>query len=96
VFLLITKVGQQSLQSISQEGKNLNNQFNKTILQNSTLTAQQQANAEALKAGQPLPQTKAPVAPAVTDQAPTEPGQFGEIKDGWQWNDKQQKWNKLQ
>ena len=93
---MIQQKGQQSLQSISQQGKNLNNQFNKTILQNSTLTAQQQANAEALKAGQPLPQTKAPVAPAVTDQAPTEPGQFGEIKDGWQWNDKQQKWNKLQ
>jgi uncharacterized protein (DUF433 family) len=93
---MVQQKGQQSLQSISQEGKNLNNQFNKTILQNSTLTAQQQANAEALKAGQPLPQTKAPVAPAVTDQAPTEPGQFGEIKDGWQWNDKQQKWNKLQ
>jgi hypothetical protein len=89
---------QQALQSMSQQGKNVQNQFNKTIQQNSTLTPQQIANANALKAGQPLPQTKAPVAPAtpaVTDQAPTEPGQFGEIKDGWQWSDKQQKWNKL-
>jgi hypothetical protein len=92
---MIQQKGQQALQSMSQQGKNVQNQFNKTIQQNSTLTPQQIANANALKAGQPLPQTKAPVAPVVTDQAPTEPGQFGEIRDGWQWSDKQQKWNKL-
>jgi DNA-directed RNA polymerase subunit F len=90
--------GQQALQSMSQQGKNVNNQFNKTIQQNSILSPEQKANADAIKAGQPLPGTKpptAPAAPAVTDQAPTEPGEFGEIKNGWQWSDKQQKWNKL-
>jgi hypothetical protein len=95
---MVQQKGQQGLQSVSQAGKNLNNQFNKTIQQNSILNPEQKANAEAIKAGQPLPGTKpptAPAAPAETDQKPTEPGQFGEIKDGWQWNDKRQEWNKL-
>ena len=96
---MIQQKGQNALQSMSQQGKNVKNQFNKTIQQGSALTPQQQANANALKAGQTLPQTKAPVAPAtpvVTNQPPTEQGQFGEIRDGWQWNDKRQEWNKLQ
>jgi curved DNA-binding protein CbpA len=38
----------------------------------------------------------APAAPAVTDQAPKEPGSFGEVRDGYQWNDIQGKWIKLQ
>jgi len=92
---MIQQKGQDALKQVTQQGQNVTNQFKQTVQQNSVLSAQQQANANAIKAGQPLPGTKVPEAPAVTDQKPIEPGQFGEIRDGWQWNDKRQEWNKL-
>jgi peptidoglycan hydrolase-like protein with peptidoglycan-binding domain len=93
---LIQQKGQQALQNMSKQGNNVLNQFGKTIQKGSALSPEQEANANAIKSGQPLPQTKAPAAPTVTDQPPIEQGQFGEIRDGWQWNDKRQEWNKLQ
>jgi hypothetical protein len=93
--LMIQQKGQQALQGIAQQGRDLTNKFNQTIQNNSQLNSQQQANANAIKSGQPLPGTRVSDAPVVTDQPPIEPGQFGEIRDGWQWNDKRQEWNKL-
>ena len=98
---MIQQKGQQALQGISQQGKNLQTKFNQTIQQSSALTPEQQANANALKAGQPLPKTTTPAqtttqtaqpGAVVTQQPPTEPGQTGEFKDGWYWDEKQQQW----
>ena len=94
---MIQQKGQQALNNMSQQGKNVQNQFNKTIQQGSVLTPEQQANAEALKAGQPLPQQQATQQPTqqndvVTKEPPTEPGQAGEYKNGWYWDEKQQQW----
>ena len=98
---MIQQKGQQALQGISQQGKNLQTKFNQTIQQSSALTPEQQANANALKAGQPLPKTTTPAqtttqtaqpGAVVTQQPPTEPGQTGEFRDGWYWDEKQQQW----
>ena len=93
--------GQDALKTMTKQGQDFQNNLNKRVQQLSALTPEQQANANALKAGQPLPQAKAPaptttqtVQPGtvVTQQPPTEPGQTGEFKDGWYWDEKQQQW----
>jgi ribosomal protein L12E/L44/L45/RPP1/RPP2 len=95
---MIQQKGQQALQSMSQQGKSVQNQFNKTIQQNSTMTPQQIANANALKAGQPLPQTKAPVAPAApaapvpTGPKPTGLGFANEERGGWVYDVNTKDW----
>jgi hypothetical protein len=95
---MVQQKGQQGLQSVSQAGKNLNNQFNKTIQQNSILNPEQKANAEAIKAGQPLPGTKPPTAPAAP-AAPVPPGPkptglgwAGQEQDGWYYDAKTKDW----
>jgi hypothetical protein len=47
---------QTALNQMTQQGQNLQNKLNQTVTQLSQLTPQQKANAEALKAGKPLPQ----------------------------------------
>ena len=63
------------------------------------MTPEQIANANALKAGQPLPQTKAPVAPAAPAAAPVPPGPkptglgfANEERDGWYYDAKTKDW----
>jgi hypothetical protein len=87
--------GQQASQSMLQQGKNMTNQFNKTIQQNSKMTPEQIANAKALQAGQPLPQTKATVAPAApvpTGPKPTGLGWAGQEQDGWVYDVNTKDW----
>ena len=80
--LLIQQKGQVALQNLTAKGQEFKNQNIARINQ-----------------------YKAPVTPGVpaataataaTDQPPTEPGSFGERRDGWQWSDIEGKWNKLQ
>ena len=91
---MIQQKGQQGLQSMSQAGKNLTNQFNKPI----QLTPEQQANANAIKAGQPLPGTKPPTAPAAsaapvpTGPKPTGLGFANDVQDGWYYDAKTKDW----
>jgi hypothetical protein len=47
---------QTALNQMTQQGQNLQNKLNQTIQNNSQLTSQQKANADALKSGKPLPQ----------------------------------------
>ena len=87
--------GQKVSQSMLQQGKNVQNQFNKTIQQNSKMTPEQIANANAIKAGQPLPQTKAPAAPAApvpTGPKPTRLGFANEVQDGWVYDVNTKDW----
>jgi hypothetical protein len=89
--------GQDALKQIHQDGQNVTNQLKQSVLQNSVLSPQQQANAAALKAGQPLPQQQTTQQPTqqndvVTKEPPTEPGQAGDYKDGWYWDEKKGEW----
>ena len=97
---LVQQKGQQALQNMSKQGNNVLNQFGKTIQKGSALSPEQIANANAIKAGQPLPQTKAPVAPAAPPVAavPTGPKPTGlgfayEEKDGWYYDAKTKDWS---
>ena len=98
---MIQQKGQDALKNMTKQGQDFQNKRNQAIQQMSALTPEQQANANALKAGQPLPQAKVPAqtttqaaqpGTVVTQQPPTEPGQTGEFKDGWYWDEKQQQW----
>ena len=94
------------MKQVAQQGQNVTNQLKQSVLQNSVLSPQQQANAAALKAGQPLPQqqttqqqtTQQPTQQndVVTQEPPTEPGQTGEYKNGWYWDEKSQDWFRAQ
>ena len=94
--------GQDVLKQMTQQGKDVRAKLNQTIQQNSALTPQQQANADALKSGQPLPQQQATQQQAtqqnavVTKEPPTEPGYPGEFRDGWYFDEKSQEWFQAQ
>jgi hypothetical protein len=93
--------GQDALKQINQQGQNVTNQLKQSVLQNSVLSPQQQANAAALKAGQPLPQQQTTQQPTqqndvVTKEPPTEPGYPGEFKNGWYFDEKSQDWFRAQ
>ena len=95
---MIQQKGQQALQNMSKQGQDLQNQFTKTIQKGSASTPEQEANANAIKSGQPLPQTKAPVAPAApvaavpTGPKPTGLGFANEERDGWYYDAKTKDW----
>ena len=78
--------------NMTKQGQDFQNKLNQGIQQRSALTPEQQANANALKAGQPLPQTKAPVAPAASaapvpvGPKPTGLGFANEERDGWYYD----------
>lgn len=58
---------------------------------------QQQASADVTQAAQPVPQQQTTQQnDVVTKEPPTEPGQAGEYKDGWYWDEKQQQWYQAQ
>jgi hypothetical protein len=88
--LTISK-GQTAVNTITKQGQDLQNKWNSY----GKMTPEQIANANALKAGQPLPQTKAPVAPAAP-AAPAAPVAIGpkptglgfanEERDGWYYD----------
>ena len=92
---MIQQKGQDALKQMSQKGKNLQTKFNQTIQQSSALTPEQQANANALKAGQQLPKTTTPAqtttqtaqpGAVVTPEKPTGLGQPGEVRNGWMYD----------
>ena len=92
---LVQQKGQQALQNWSKQGQDLQNKWSSY----GKMTPEQIANANAIKAGQPLPQTKAPVAPAAPPVAavPTGPKPTGlgfayEEKDGWFYDAKTKDW----
>jgi uncharacterized protein (DUF433 family) len=91
---MIQQKGQQALQSMSQQGKDFQNKLSSY----GKMTPEQIANANALKAGQPLPQTKAPVAPAPpaapapTGPKPTGLGFANEERDGWVYDVNTKDW----
>ena len=95
---LVQQKGQQALQNMSKQSNNVLNQFGKTIQKGSALSPEQEANANAIKSGQPLPQTKAPVAPAApvaavpTGPKPTGLGFANEERDGWYYDAKTKDW----
>lgn len=58
---------------------------------------QQQASADVTQSAQPVPQQQTTQQnDVVTKEPPTEPGQAGEYKDGWYWDEKQQQWYQAQ
>lgn len=86
---MIQQKGQDALKNMTKQGQDFQNKLNQGIQQRSALTPEQQANANALKAGQPLPQTKAPVAPAAPvaiGPKPTGLGFANEERDGWYYD----------
>ena len=91
---LVQQKGQQALQNWSKQGQDLQNKWSSY----GKMTPEQIANANAIKAGQPLPQTKAPVAPAApvaavpTGPKPTGLGVANEEKDGWFYDAKTKDW----
>ena len=98
---LVQQKGQQALQNMSKQSNNVLNQFGKTIQKGSALSPEQEANANAIKSGQPLPQTKAPVAPVApaapvaavpTGPKPTGLGFANEERDGWYYDAKTKDW----
>lgn len=95
---MIQQKGQDALKNMTKQGQDFQNKLNQGIQQRSALTPEQQANANALKAGQPLPQTKASVAPAAP-AAPVPPGPkptglgfANEERDGWYYDAKTKDW----
>ena len=91
--LTISK-GQTAVNTITKQGQDLQNKWNSY----GKMTPEQIANANALKAGQPLPQTKAPVAPAApaapvpTGPKPTGLGWAGQEQDGWVYDVNTKDW----
>ena len=91
--LTISK-GQTAVNTITKQGQDLQNKWNSY----GKMTPEQISNANALKAGQPLPQTKAPVAPAApaapvpTGPKPTGLGWAGQEQDGWVYDVNTKDW----
>jgi hypothetical protein len=98
---MIQQKGQDALKNMTKQGQDFQNKLNQGIQQRSALTPQQQANANAIKAGQPLPGTKAPATPAApaAPAAPVPPGPkptglgfANEERDGWYYDAKTKDW----
>ena len=92
---MIQQKGQDALKNMTKQGQNFQNNLKQGIQQRSALTPEQQANANAIKAGQPLPGTKAPAAPAAPVPAgpkPTGLGFANEERDGWYYDAKTKDW----
>ena len=94
---MIQQKGQDALKNMTKQGQDFQNKLNQGIQQRSALTPEQQAYANALKAGQPLPKATTPVqaTPQATPQAtqqqpigekPTGLGQPGEFRNGWMYD----------
>jgi hypothetical protein len=95
---MIQQKGQDALKNMTKQGQN---NLKQGIQQRSALTPEQQANANALKAGQPLPQSKAPAqtttqtaqpGTAVIGEKPTGLGFANEERDGWYYDAKTKDW----
>ena len=78
---------------MTKQGQDFQNKLNQGIQQRSALTPEQQAYANALKAGQPLPKatTPAQATPQATQQQPigekpTGLGFANEERDGWYYD----------
>jgi hypothetical protein len=90
--------GQEALKNQTKQGQNLQNNFNQGIQQRSALNPEQKANADAIKAGQPLPGTKPLTAPAASaapvpaGPKPTGLGVAGDEQDGWYYDAKTKDW----
>jgi hypothetical protein len=98
---MIQQKGQDALKNMTKQGQDFQNKRNQAIQQMSALTPGQQANANALKAGQPLPQSKAPAqtttqtaqpGAAVIGEKPTGLGFANEERDGWYYDAKTKDW----
>ena len=90
---MIQQKGQDALKNMTKQGQDFQNKRNQAIQQMSALTPEQQANANALKAGQPLPKatTTAQATPQATQQQPigekpTGLGFANEERDGWYYD----------
>lgn len=90
---MIQQKGQDALKNMTKQGQDLQKKLSQGIQQKSALTPQQQANADALRAGQSLP--KATTATQATPQAtqqqpigekPTGLGFANEERDGWYYD----------
>jgi hypothetical protein len=85
---MIQQKGQDAFKTLSKQGQDLQNKWK----QMGQMKPEQIAYAKALKAGQPLPQTKAPVAPAASaapvpvGPKPTGLGFANEERDGWYYD----------
>ena len=84
---------------MTKQGQDFQNKLNQGIQQRSALTPEQQAYANALKAGQPLPKATTPVqaTPQATQQQPigekpTGLGFANEERDGWYYDAKTKDW----
>ena len=100
---MIQQKGQDALKNMTKQGQDFQNKLNQGIQQRSALTPEQQAYANALKAGQPLPKATTPVqaTPQATPQAtqqqpigekPTGLGFANEERDGWYYDAKTKDW----
>lgn len=100
---MIQQKGQDALKNMTKQGQDFQNKLNQGIQQRSALTPEQQAYANALKAGQPLPKatTSAQATPQATPQAtqqqpigekPTGLGFANEERDGWYYDAKTKDW----
>ena len=90
---MIQQKGQDALKNMTKQGQDFQNKLNQGIQQRSALTPEQQAYANALKAGQPLPKatTPAQATPQATQQQPigekpTGLGFANEERDGWYYD----------
>ena len=86
---MIQQKGQDALKNMTKQGQDFQNKLNQGIQQRSALTPEQQAYANALKAGQPLPKATTP-AQATQQQPigekPTGLGFANEERDGWYYD----------
>ena len=100
---MIQQKGQDALKNMTKQGQDFQNKLNQGIQQRSALTPEQQAYANALKAGQPLPKATTPVqathqaTPQATQQQPigekpTGLGFANEERDGWYYDAKTKDW----
>ena len=91
---MIQQKGQDAYRALSKQGQDFQNKLSSY----GKMTPEQIATANALKAGQPLPQTKAPVAPATpaapvpTGPKPTGLGFANEERDGWVYDVNTKDW----
>lgn len=90
---MIQQKGQDALKNMTKQGQDLQKKLSQGIQQRSALTPQQQANADALRAGQSLPKatTAAQATPQATQQQPigekpTGLGFANEERDGWYYD----------